>query len=166
MIVLTYRDLHKINFPIYILPNDNVEKMDGIVFLDGQVLDDRNQKGETLGIRRIQSPYKELHPLRKSIAGFSGIVKQMGNKTYIDSKGLVFTYEKSLLCKLKYHKVTKIERKDIASTVHLKGIQTPFQVIRPPYSDIEYAGVLYFHGLPWKLYEFSTTKLKDTKKKI
>ena len=166
MIILTYRDLHKINFPIYLLPTDNIEKIDGLVFLDGQVLDDRNQSGNTLGMRRIQTPFQELHPLRKSIAGFSGIVKQMGSKTYIDSKGLIFTYEKSLMCDLKYHKITKIDRKDTASSVYLKGIQTPFQVRRPPAEDVEYAGLLYFHRLPWKLYEFSTTKLKDTKKKI
>ena len=166
MIVLTYRDESKISFPVFQLPTDNVEKLDGLVFLDGQVLDDRNQKGKSLGIRRIQSPLKELYPLKKSINGLNGLAQQMGSKTYIDSKGVIFIYEKSVMCTLKYHKITKVDRKDIASSIYLKGIQSAFQVARPPAPDMEYAGVLYFHGLPWKLYEFSEAKKQNTKKKI
>ena len=42
-------------FPIFVLHSDNVELLDGILWLDDQVLDDKNMKGRSLGIRRLQS---------------------------------------------------------------------------------------------------------------
>ena len=50
-------------FPIFVLHSDNVELLDGILWLDDQVLDDKNMKGRSLGIRRLQSPMKSLYPL-------------------------------------------------------------------------------------------------------
>lgn len=166
MVVLTYKEIHKIAFPVFKLDSENIEYLDGILFLDGQVLDDRNQCGKTLGVRRLQTPYKNLYELRASINGVVGLAKQAGNKAYIDSKGRVFIYEKSLICRLIYHKITRIERKDIASVIHLKGVKQPFEVPRPPVAEIEWAGVLYFRGLPWKLYEFSEDCKPTTHKKI
>lgn len=166
MVVLTFKDIHKIDFPVFKLESDNIDKSDGVVFLDGAVLDDRNMPGKNLGQRRLQTPFKNLYVLRASINGIVGLAKQVGNKTYIDSSGRIFIYEKTILCKLQYHRITKISLKDTASAVHLEGIQQSFQVPRPPDPDIKWAGVLYFHGLPWKLFEFSTDHKPTTRKKI
>jgi len=44
--------LLKLDFPLYILPHDNWSFADGLLFLDGQIVDDRNMEGNTLGKRR------------------------------------------------------------------------------------------------------------------
>ena len=46
---MNYND---INFPVFVVHTDNVELIDGILWIDNQVLDDRNMKGDTLGKRR------------------------------------------------------------------------------------------------------------------
>jgi hypothetical protein len=148
------------------LPSDNISKEDGIVYVDGQVVDDRNMPGDTLGKRRLQTPFKDLVPLRKSVNSFNGVVKNRGNMPYIDSKGTCFIYEKTEMCTLKYHKIKSVDRKDTGSIVWVKDINFSLEIPRPPSPEMEWAGVLYFKGLPWKLYDFSETKLKNTKKKI
>ena len=50
----------KIKFPIWVINSDNIWEQDGIVFIDEKVLDDRNQKGDTIGKRRLQTPLKNL----------------------------------------------------------------------------------------------------------
>lgn len=166
MVVITYRSLSKVKFPVYMLPSDNIWKEDGIVYVDGQIVDDRNMSGSTLGIRRIQSPFRELLPLRRSVNSFNGIIKNMGNTTYIDSNGVCFTYEKTVMCTVKYHKIQRVDRKDVGSIIWVKGINFSFDIPRPPAPEMEWVGVLYFKGLPWRLYEFSEAKKNNTKKKI
>lgn len=166
MVVLTYKHIDKIAFPVFKLDSQNIDVSDGIMFLDGMVLDDRNQSGKTLGVRRMQTPYKNLYVLRASINGVVGLAKQPGNNVYIDSKGRVFIYEKTIMCRLVYHKITRVDRKDTASTLFLKGVKQSFEIPRPPAPDIQWAGVLYFHGLPWKLYEFSENFKPTARKKI
>lgn len=166
MVVISYLSLSKINFPTYILPSDNVWKEDGIVYVDGQIVDDRNMPGKSLGLRRIQSPFKELCPLRKSVNSFNGIIKNMGNTPYIDSNGTIFIYEKTEVCTVKYHRIKRVDKKDTGCALWVKGVHFAFDIPRPPAPEMEWAGVLYFKGLPWKLYEFSEVKLKNAKKKI
>ena len=166
MVVITYRSLSKIKFPVYLLPSDNVFAEDGVVYVDGQVVDDRNMPGSTLGIRRLQSPFRNLVPLKKCVNSFNGVIKNRGNMPYIDCNGVCFIYEKTEMCSLKYHKILRVDRKDTASSIWLKDIHFAFNIPRPPAPEMEWAGVLYFKGLPWKLYDFSEAKLKNTKKKI
>ena len=49
-------DYNNIDFPVFVLHTDNIELIDGILWIDNQVLDDKNMSGKTLGIRRLQSP--------------------------------------------------------------------------------------------------------------
>ena len=92
--VITYKTLDKVRFPVYILPSGNWDKADGLLFLDGELVDDKNMPGDTLGVRRIQTPYKELMPLRRQLISPQGILKQK-SKTFIDSNGTPFIYEKT-----------------------------------------------------------------------
>ena len=39
----------KIKFPVWVINSDNIWEQDGIIFIDDKVLDDRNQKGDTIG---------------------------------------------------------------------------------------------------------------------
>jgi hypothetical protein len=163
--VITYKTLDKVRFPVYILPSGNWDKADGLLFLDGELVDDKNMPGDTLGVRRIQTPYKELMPLRRQLISPQGILKQK-SKTFIDSNGTPFIYEKTKVCKLSYYKIKKVERKEVASILWLKGVNFPFTVPRPPEDGMTWAGVLHFHGLPWMLYEYSENKKPDTRRKI
>jgi len=164
--VVTFREIDKIDFPVYLLPSDNWEVIDGLVYVDGYLLDDRNMPGKSIGIRRLQTPMRDLLEIKKSISTIVGLAKQSGNAPYVDTSGKLFIYEKTLKCRLKYHKITAIERKEVATRITVQGVDTAFRVPRPPHPDVEWAGVLYFHGLPWKLYEFSVDRKPDTHRKI
>lgn len=163
--IVTHKTAQKLQFPCYMLPSDNWEYVDKILFIDGQVLDDKNMKGETLGRRRLETPFRSLFPLKDAVIDFIGLVKQR-NKFFIDNKGRPFIYEKLKLVPLKYHQIQKISRRETASTVKVRGIRTSFIVPRPPAEDYQWAGILYYNGVPWKLYEYSDEKLKDTRRKI
>ena len=55
-----------IKFPAYIL-SEEPEEIDGLLIIADQIVDDRNMSGETLGMRRLQSPMKSIYPLRYQI---------------------------------------------------------------------------------------------------
>ena len=79
-------DYSKINFPVFSVHTDNVEFIDGILWIDNQVLDDKNMSGDTLGKRRLQSPMKSLYPLKYMLEDEVEMIKHSG-KYYIDSNG-------------------------------------------------------------------------------
>ena len=97
-------DKDKLVFPCFVIHSDNVELIDGILWLDDQVLDDKNMSGHTLGIRRIQSPMNSIYPLRYMIEDITGLMRHRG-KFFIDNLGKVFNYEKTETVKLQYHKI-------------------------------------------------------------
>ena len=74
--IVTYKILDRINFPVFILPSSNWDLTDGLLYLDGELVDDKNMPGKTLGQRRLQTPHKGLIPLRKSLDSLVGILKQ------------------------------------------------------------------------------------------
>ena len=77
-----------------------------------------------------------------------------------------FLYEKTHSSSLKYYKIRKVERKNSASVVWLKGINFPFKIPRPPNADTSWAGVLHLSGIPWILYEYSEFQKSDTRRKV
>jgi len=163
-LIVNYNNLTKITFPVYKIPNSNWELVDGLLFLDNSVLDDRNQKGKTLGIRRAQTSF-ELFPLKHSVSSLTGILKQ-NNKTFIDTKGTPFIYQKTRNSALKYYKIRKVEQKRVASVLWLKDIKSPFTVPRPPPLEMTWAGVLHVESWPWILYCYSKTYQKPSRRKI
>ena len=77
--LITFRSINTITFPVYIIGSDNWDEQDGLLFLDNKLLDDKNMPGKTLGIRRLQSPFKDLYPLKSSLGNLLGILKQTKN---------------------------------------------------------------------------------------
>ena len=163
--VITYKDIQKINFPVFILGSSKLENIDGLLFCDDLILDDTNQPGITLGSRRVQTPHENLYKLKRMISSYNGILKQR-NKNFIDNLGQPFYYEKTKFVSLRYLKIKRVERKDKASLLWVQGCNSPFTVPRPPEDGYSWAGILHMRGYPWVLYEYSQTKLKDTRKKI
>ena len=163
--VIGFRSIPKISFPVFLLDSENWEEYDGILFLDNKVLDDRNQDGNTLGARRMQTPHKNLQELKYMVEYPNGLLKQR-TKYFIDNSGRPFIYEKTTMLPLKYLKISKVELKDTATLIRVKGHNAPFTVPRPPEVGFTWAGILHVQGLPWMLYEYSETKLKDTRRKV
>jgi len=164
-VIISYNNITKVDFPVFPLPSGDWEVIDGLLLLDDKILDDKNMVGKTLGARRMQTPHKNIYPLKKMIASYNGILKQKSNY-FIDNLGRPFYYHKKRFAQLKYLKIKRVEKKEVASLVWVTGFNAPFTVLRPPEDGMFWAGVLHLQGLPWVLYEYSETKLKDTKKKV
>ena len=162
--IITYKKLKTIQFPVYLLPHENWSFSDGLMFLEGKVVDDRNQGAETIGRRRLFTPH-DLFPLKNSVDSIQGLLKQTV-KTFIDTSGRPFIYEKTKRCDLKYFNIKKKELRDTYTLLWLHGVNTPFSVPRPPEPGIFFAGVLLLHGLPWILYEYSEHPKKTTWRKV
>ena len=157
--------LSDVNFPIYVLHTDDVVSRDGILWCEGDVVDDKNVSGETIGVRRLATPHKNLYKLKIMIKDFPGLFKHRG-KYYIDSAGKFFIYEKSKVVDLIYHKIKRTEKKEVATVIWLEDVAFPFETRRPPDPQYKYAGVLYINKQPAYLYEFSTERKKKTWRKI
>ena len=155
----------ELRFPCFVIHSDNVELLDGILWLDDQVLDDKNMSGETLGKRRIQSPMNSIYPLRYMIEDITGLMRHRG-KHFVDNNGRVFTYEKTETVKLHYHKIRKKEKKTTATVIWLKDCPFPFAEKSPPREELTWAGVLYKDGVPIAIYDFTEEKQKSTWRKI
>jgi len=152
-------------FPVYTVHTDNVEMADGILWVEDQVLDDRNMKGKTLGLRRLQSPMKSIYPLKYMVQDIPSLLMHKG-KQYIDSEGHYFVKEKTTQVQLKYHKILRVERKEVVSILWCKDCVFPFTLKRPLDDNITWAGILYKQNIPWILYNVSSKKEKDTWRKI
>ena len=150
-----------IDFPVYVVHTDNVEMQDGLLWVEDQVLDDRNMKGKTLGMRRLQSPMKSLYPLKYMLEDIPSLLMHRG-KQYIDSSGYFILKEKTTRVELKYHKILKVDRKDVVSILWCKDCVFPFTLKRPLSDDMTWAGILYKQNIPWVLYNVSSKKEKDT----
>ena len=90
----------KIKFPIFVLHTDDIMSVDGILWIENQVLDDTNMKGETLGMRRLQSPMPSIYPLKYMIKDIRAYLDHQG-KFYIDTRGRWFRKIKTTKAKLK-----------------------------------------------------------------
>ena len=166
---VTYKSLGKINFPIYLLSSDNISYVDGLVFVDSLVVDDRNMSGNTLGIRRLQSPIplKKLHPLKKSLKDPVALVKMPGNKSYIDTSGTIFTYQKTLFTTVHSKRIKKVVIKEgVGSVLHICGESETFILARPPEDKYSWASIIYVGKFPWLVYGFSEEQEKSRKLKI
>ena len=163
---ITHKNLKRVEFPVFLIPTDEHYSKDGLIFIEGRIVDDRNMPGETLGLRRIQTPFKKLLPLRRGVDSYIGIFKQKGNQAFIDSLGRIFRYEKTKMIPLKYHKIRKVVKEGTYSSVWVSNFSFPFVVPRPPKQGYIWAGVLHLNGQPWLLYDYAETKQRDTRRKI
>ncbi len=147
------------------LPNSNWFIEDGVLFLDGQVVDERNMPGKTLGIRRLQCGRKDMLPLRRAVTNVHDLLKAK-HKNFIDSNGKPFIYEKTLTSRLKCYKINQIEKKDTASLLWLSGVNHPFTIPRPPIDNPGWARVLHLGPSPWMLYDYMSQPVKDTYRRV
>jgi len=155
----------KIKFPIFVVHTDDILFVDGLLWIENQVLDDTNMSGETLGLRRLQSPMKSIYPLKSMIKDIKSLLDHQG-KYYIDTTGRFFRKNKTTKASLKYHKILRVEKKDIASVLWVKDCPYPFTLERPLALSQAWAGILYRDGVPWILYDTSEERRKNSWRKI
>ena len=155
----------KIKFPLFTVHTDDIMFIDGILWIENQVLDDTNMSGETLGLRRLQSPMTSIYPLKSMITDVRSYLQHQG-KYYIDTTGRFVRKVKTVKAELKYHKIIKIEQKDVVSVLWVKGCNYPFTLQRPLALSETWVGLLYRGRMPWLVYDTATEKKKDSWRKI
>lgn len=163
--IITYRDFKRLEFPVFKLKSNNWYTADGLVFLDGEILDDRNMEGKTLGARRLQSPFTNLYQLKECCQTSLALMKNTSGN-YVDNLGRIFVYTKTKMVSLKYYKIRKIERKDTLSILWAENVNFGVRIPRPPPAECTWAGFLHIQDKPWMLYEYAVEKCKNTQRKI
>lgn len=163
--ILTYKELGKIQFPVFMLPSSNWHTQDGLFYVDNTLVDDRNIDKPTLGLRRISSPQGPFVRLSKAVVDEVGLFKQT-TKSFIDTNGVPFIYARTKFVSLQYYKIEDIEGLGHSCRIKLQGIRERFLVPSRPHVDMQWAGVLHLHGYPWKIYEWSETYKPSTRRKI
>lgn len=163
--MVTYKRLTKLDYPVFRLPSTNWESRDGLLFVDNILLDDTNMPGETLGIRRLQTPFKAILPLTKACTEPICLIKNSGGP-YVDNYGKLFEYTKTKFCAVRYYKIRTIELCVSHSLLWLYRINFPFRIPRPPPPEYKWAGVLHLHDRPWLLYDYAEEKLPKYRRKI
>ena len=93
------------------------------------------------------------------------MIKHQG-KYYIDNKGYFIEKHKTTTVPLKYHKILRVEKKNIVSMLWIKDCPFPFPLKRPLPENASWAGILYQNNIPWVLFDLSEEKKKDTWRKI
>jgi hypothetical protein len=162
--VIDYNSLELLEFPVFKLPSNNIHQQDGLIYCDNAVIDDRNQIGDTLGKRRMQTFHKIL-PLKACYEDLQAFLHAKGPH-FIDSKGRVFTYQKTLMTKVVYHKIEKVIYKEVATIIKAEGVNFPIIVKRPPRPGIEWIAMLYYKTRPWLPYTYSEEYCQSLRRKI
>jgi hypothetical protein len=163
--IVTFQDFHNLKFPVYPLPSDDWYIQDGVLFLQEQVLDERNMPGKTLGVRRLQCMRKDLLPLKKALLTLPDFI-QAKTKFFIDSNGKPFIYEKTYSSKLVSHRIKRIDKKEVASLLWLNDWPAPFTLERPPAGDPEFVRFLHLNGAPWIIYDYVRNPTKTTYRRV
>ena len=167
MRVVTYKKVNSIKFPSFILPSNNITKEDGLVFVNGRIIDDTNMPNDTLGMRRLISPFSaQMYPLKRAAFELLAILKNTGKTTYIDYTGDIFTYVKMKWVKLRCIPIERSYKRGNYTILKLEGINNVFEVPRPPLLEQNYARVLYLNNHPWMLYDYKIDPEKTTKRLI
>lgn len=161
---LNYKQVcRNIIFPVYTINSEEIYKQDGLIFLDGRIIDDRNQDGDTIGKRRLATEHK-VASLGKVC--FSYVEMLNSKKTrFIDTYGRAFIYERTKVVRVESHRINKKIAKDTFTLLFLKNINCPYVVPRYPHTE-EWAQILMYNKLPWKLYSLSEEPVPTFKRKI
>lgn len=175
--------LKEISYPVYKVGTESPIVEDGVkmyvtttvdvdtneVFHKYAILDDINEPGDTLAIRRLRLKNKgvNLKRLNKAVIFPGSFIQLSTPRTlWIDSKGLLFRYNKTKSVKLTFRKITKVI--DIPTggvIIEVEGMHSRFKCLYKPTPQQRYAGILV-DGLDAIFYGLYTEKYDDTRRRI
>lgn len=161
---ITKKDVKNIVFPVYKLDTDDIKFYKGVLYCGTKIIDDRNQAGRTIGVRRAQVK-EDLYPLNYMAIDYIMMI-QAKYKHFIDTEGKAFTYIKTKFYTVKCHKIEKITPLYSYSLVKVKGVSKQFTVIRPPPDGAVWACIIYIKNEPWAILEYAYEKLAPYKRKL
>jgi hypothetical protein len=161
--IKTFKDFHTLKFPLYVLPSEDWYVIDRVLFINEQIVDERNMPGETLGLRRLQCGRKDLLPLTKAILSIPDLT-HCRTKFFIDNAGKPFIYQKTISSKLKTYRIKRVDQKETASVMWLYDWPAPITVPRPP--EAEYVRMLHYQKAPWIVYDYVRQPVKDTYRRV
>jgi hypothetical protein len=162
--VLNYKQvLRNIVFPVYVISSEETSYEDGLLFIGGKIVDDRNQSGDTIGKRRLVSP----HPLGKLGKICFTFIEMLDSKStkFIDTCGRAFEYKKTKMLPVVSYRINKKISRETFTQLFLKGVNCVYTVPRYPTSE-EWAQIFVYDNLPWKLYSLSDNKVETFRRKI
>lgn len=163
LVKLPYKDiLGKVIFPVYEIPEE-LSFRDGLLKSGEAVIDDKNQKGHSLGNRRLTSPHK-LYKLNRMCEDFVSLMKSK-SKQFIDSHGNCFYYLKTSYATIKPIKIKNIEFLDYYCRIWLVNHNSSFVLKSVPLGK-EWAHVIMMYNEPWLIYDFSEELCKSYKRMI
>lgn len=161
---LNYKQvLRNIKFPVYTITSEEVRYEDGLLFISGKVVDDRNQSGDTIGKRRLTTEHR-VGSLGKICFTYIEMLDSKSTK-FIDSKGRAFIYKKTKMLPIVSYRINKKFAKDTHTVLFLKGVNCPYIVPRYPHVE-DWAQILVYDNLPWRLYSLSEQKVETFRRKI
>ena len=164
LVPLNFKQINRtVKFPVYEIPSEDLYSSDGLLFVNGKVLDDRNQAGKTLGERRLKTSQVKA-PLVKSYPSFIDLVKST-HTLFIDSRGVPFRYERSKACTVESRKIKKKISRGTYTILYADKVNNLFSMSRYPKAE-EWAQILYLDKMPWLLYGVSEIELKSFRKTI
>ena len=164
LVPLNFKQINRaVKFPVYEIPSEDLYSSDGLLFLNGKVLDDKNQSGKTLGERRLKTSHTKA-PLIKSYHSFIDLVKST-HTLFIDSRGVPFRYERTKACTVESCKIKKKISRQSYTVLYVEKVNNLFSMSRYPAAE-EWAQVLYLDKMPWLLYGVSEIQLKSFRKTI
>jgi hypothetical protein len=106
----------------------------------------------------------KVYPLRKAVWNFKDLLASK-MLHFIDFEGKIYNYKKSVFHPLIYRKIISKKYTDTTTIFRVKGVPSFFEVAGKLNLEAEYAGLLHIDR-GYLLYEVTTDKLKDTKRKI
>jgi len=164
---ITYKKIPLINFPVFGLLNTaDIYVEDGILFFGGSVLDDRNQDGETLGMRRLQTPLTNLYRLKYCFPELGNMLTNKKFNVYIDNKGFCFKYLKTKYMDVVCHKIKEVQLQDTHTLIKMHRVHFPLITQAPPPSWAKWVSVIYIGKHPWLPYEYNAEHCPNRKRKI
>lgn len=169
--------LTEICWPVYSLGTRHPIKENGVLFFSKvlpnnevslEIIDDTNIPGETLAIRRLAILNRGVSLFKiKYAIFFLGDLIKMAKPRYwfIDAKGKLFQYKKSIRAKLFFKKIINITKDIGVSYIEVQGHTARYSCLYEPRVEEKYAGLLFFNGV-YILYGFFTEQHKTTYRKV
>lgn len=169
--------LTEINYPIFPIRSHNkLYVKDGIDCIDTALnkwqIDNKNLVGETLAARRFGIPREIRYPLTFTLFNLTQLLNYKKGHMFIDNLGNIFSYKKTRMEKLEYHKVIGKSYADEGNcALHVEAYSMPFYVTKGLFNRIYgygeeiYVGLLGYHG-GHLVYDLSTEKKDTTRRKV